>query len=417
MGLERNNFSPNSAHPINPLVQDRRRDLLFSFNPSPLGPKEYPTPEDINRARTITGELKEQKGAVSGGTAVGLGVLGGTIGGGMVLGGFILTEKVFGAENEKPTSIDIGSVPGTSFSNDGSIPQLEGLPPDLKKPNFTNQANPPEISENNTNTNPQFVSEPETKKVNREEIFDPYAERQVITLKNTVFMFPEEYKDIVPPVIDPKHPERVNIFFPILFAPGSGERKIVVEKRVANPSLTGGNRAINLNIDDNDKQFLVKSTYVIKGLIPGDRLIGHGGGMISRGGQDEPDPNGIINLQHGGFFTEMQDDKGNYALASFGSRGIKLKLTKDIPAITTITEEVKIGEITTTGSRLVRHPVPIQDGEEIGIIMEVGKDPVEITVGSLVTGEDGKTQGGPAEIMFKTNTTPDGKVIIPKPKQ
>ena len=227
----------------------------------------------------------------------------------------------------------------------------------------------------------------------------------------------EEYKDIVPPAIDPKHPERLNVFFPIRLKEGSGERKIVVEKkRIERFSLTGGDRIINLKINYEkntasfDGQFPVMDNYVIKeGLRPGDRLIASASGMIIRG-TDKPDENGVINLKNGGFRIKTKDDKGNESVVGFGGSGLKLKLTKEVPASPT----VRIGpnEFDT-----VENFVPITEGEEIGIMVEVGKDPdingqALIVVQSTVTGEDGRTQGGPAEVM--PHITPEGKLIIPK---
>lgn len=433
--------------------------FVFSANFPPFDPqKENLSEKDRERADDIfKGVLKDQTGKISTPTSVGLGVTGGilTLGGGGI--GYVLVTDAF--PKSSPHNIDIEPVSGTGFSADGSVPEINGLPPHLQLPtaqptpeptikteqlNTTNakavpenkKINPEEVFDN-TKTNPQPISEAKSNnaqtstseskanKINSEEIFDPYAKRQVITLKNVVFMTPEEYKDIVPPTIDPKHPERVNIFFPIRLAEGSGERKIVIEKRVPRLSVTGGKRVINLQIDrenktsSNDGQFLVRSTYTItEGLMPGDKLILPGSGMISRGSEVEPDANGVLNLKHGGFRLEANDDKNNESLITFGGRGLKLKQIKDIPAATTRIEEVRIGNITATGSRLEPNPILGQAGEEIGIITKVGKDPdingqLEIMVLSKVTGEDGNTQGGPAEIMF--NLIPDGKIIIPKP--
>ena len=339
--------------------------------------------EGVIRKRKIDEQAKRKKGKLP--LKLGLGLTAaGLLAGGVGLG----INKALGDNEPTPVSRDINSIGPTSFTDNGLVPRAGA----------------------------------ETTKVNPEEVFDPYAERQVITLKNFVFMFREEYKDIVPPTIDPRHPERLNVFFPIRLKEGSGERKIVIEKRIQRLSVTGGKRTTDLKIDHNnntasyEEQFLVKSTYVIKeGLMPGDEFIGSASGMIGRG-TDEPDNNGV--LKGGGFRMEVKDDSGNESTIYFG--GLPLKLTKDIPAATIITEKVQVGNITTSGTRLKPNLVPIQENERIGTIMKADKDPLingqfEITVLSRVTGEDGRTQGGPAEIML--NVTPDGKLIIPKADQ
>ena len=342
--------------------------------------------EGVIRERKIDEQAKREKRRLPLKVKVGLAVSSALA---LVGGGTALGIKAFDDNERTPASRDINSIGPTSFTDNGLVPRAESSPA-------------------------------ETKKVNPEEVFDPYAERQVITLKNIVFMSPEEYKDIVPPTIDPKHPERVNVFFPIRFAEGSGERKIVIEKRVQRGSISGGNRIISNrenNGTSNYEKFPVKSTYVIKeGLIPGDELIPPAGGLIARP-NNELDKDGLF--KPAGFRILGGNENSDHYRIRFG--GISaLRLTADIPADTSESATVNVGGKEFKGSRIVEHPILVKEIEVLGTVVKAGIDPVrnqtdgqfEITVLSAVTVEDGKIQGGPAEIIF--NTTPDGKLIIPK---
>jgi hypothetical protein len=142
------------------------------------------TIEEIREAirEEVTGALKRQKRGVPVPVALGIGL--GAVA--IAVASTIAVGKVYGDEpipEPTPASRGIDSVPGgTSFSNDGSTPQLEGLLPHLQNPTNqepVNPVNPAKVSSNSENK-PRSVAEQETKEVNPEEVFDPYAERGVI---------------------------------------------------------------------------------------------------------------------------------------------------------------------------------------------------------------------------------------------
>lgn len=141
-------FDQKSTQPIYPLVPITTEEATKN-RATP------PTDADKKRARSVTGELADEKGhvrtrdvAILGGTAL----VSAAAGAGIAT----LVDRVVFAE----------SVPGgTSFSNDGSVPQIEGLPP----------------------------QEPETKKVNPKEIFDNRKDEGVISPENILPVPKDKY--------------------------------------------------------------------------------------------------------------------------------------------------------------------------------------------------------------------------------
>ena len=102
--------------------------------------------------------------------------------------------------NPSPSSRPIDSIPNNSFTDNRLVPRAEA----------------------------------ETNKVNPEEVFDNAAEKGVISERNTVWMTPEEYKQIAPPVIARENrkevPGEFNLPPDTAKATGRTTRKLTLEQ-------------------------------------------------------------------------------------------------------------------------------------------------------------------------------------------
>ncbi len=251
-----------------------------------------------------------------------------------------------------------------------------------------------------------LLSPSEASTVNPEEVFDNGAEKGIISERNTVPMSLEDYKKIAPPPLNTKTPEQINILFPIQFPNGLDDRKIDIQKRGdwmgggkrhrLGPDTDGSNHSNQRNTASKIDSVFKNSLTIKDGLREGDVLVSPASGMIA----------GLT----------IKDQEGNEYTIMMGGK-FDLIPIKTIPP--SITEKV-ILDNGTTGFRTITFPVPINEGEPIGIITKPSKGPLgmggaggtgqfQLITFSTVAIEDGTKQQGAATIVLNTNS--DGKLI------
>lgn len=293
------------------------------------------------------------------------------------------------SDSENPTaaasSEDVGSFPN-SFNNDGSLPTLEGLPPNLEQP-FA--------------SNPQSVSEPETKKVNPEGMFDNTATKGVITELNSVVMTPKQYQDTLPQLINGD-----SVVIPLPIELPKGQKPNLTFKRERG-TMFGGKRLINGRLENgevvSDGSVTVNDVLTIDGIPVGSALLFSFDGEAeiafpTSSGYEQAD--GSLSL--GSFFLYLKDANGNKATLTVSTVKIK-PLVEPSP--------IEYQEGTNTTKPLTRRTIKSEN--PIGIILTEDKHPrfdgqIHISATSQVGGQNVQRRGGAAEIKIATS---NGKAV------
>lgn len=294
--------------------------------------------------------------------------------------------------SQPPSSQDIDSVPGgTSFNNDGSVPEIERLSP-LEQPKSINQTNPPDVSDNNTNNNPRSVSKGETQKVNPEEVFDNTATKGVITERNSVVMTPKQYQDTSPQLING---DSVVIPLSIELPPG---QKPNLNFKKEKGKMFGGKRFINGRMEDgkfvSDGTITVNDVLIISGFPIGGIFFSLWDGEIefsTSSGYKNPDGS----LRTATFNIHTTDADGNKVIL-FISTGTVKPLIEPSP--------IEYQEGTNTTKPLTRRPIKVGDPIVENLTTQLHPNfegQFRITAASQVE-ENGQRGGGPAEIIIAT---------------
>lgn len=229
---------------------------------------------------------------------IALGVVGGALAISAVGWGI---KYVSGSDSENPStpssSQDIDSVSGTSFTNDGSVPEIEGLPPHLQQPKSTNNI-----------ASPENVSEVTAK------------EREVDPNNAIVTTHGEQQKNY-PPIIDKNN----NLNIPIVITTKDGKPKEVTLKKIARTTE---------ELDENSSLIRLHQFIFTAGeneqIQPGDKFKSHVRGEV------------LIPYVNGGFVVKTQDNEGNNVKITIDSGNL---LTKPLQPVTRYDEEGEIFEM------------------------------------------------------------------------